>query len=175
MSSMRMRCWAAVLFVLASTSWAAETVVDDFDDGNLQSPGAAWRCSSFRLDLTKEKAKSGEYSLKVTYEKQGDGAKWDFIEIEPEDGNFSGHKALVLWVEGEVDLLLKLWDSQDRQEDVSIQSSKKAKGWTRLVFDLGGTSSVDKSAIKKILLFPEPGMTNCTGTIYLDTLAAVKD
>lgn len=161
-------CWLA-----PRPGWAQKDVIDDLEDGNLQSPNAIWRCSSFKLEATTEQAREGSYSVKVTYAKKGDADKWGFIEIEPDLRDFSKRPNLSIWVRGSVSLLVKLWNSKERQQDVGTQTAADPAAWTQLKFDCANSRLIDLSDVQRVLLFPEPGKTDCSGVFYVDSLALI--
>lgn len=149
---------------------APAALLEDFNDGSLEAPPSAWKCSSFDMRPSKEQVKEGAFSLRVDYAKQSETQKWDFIEVMPAINDFRPYRFLTIWVHGRADLLVKLVDRGDFQEDLSTQTAKVAEGWTRISFDLSACRMADQAHIKKLLIFIEPGKSESVGTVYLDLL-----
>ncbi|MBN1268500.1 MAG: hypothetical protein JXB04_02850 [Kiritimatiellae bacterium] len=147
----------------------ASFVVDDFDAA--EAP-VAWSSSSprVRAERTDDFALKGAGSLMVTYEKQGEADAWAHIIADLDFRDLSDYRYLTLWVYGRAQILAKLWTSEERQEDISTHASSLADGWSPLTFDLSGLEKVDKTAVARLLLFIEPGKTDCSGKVYLDTI-----
>ena len=80
----------------------------------------------------------------------------------------------MMWVAGQADVLLKVWNTADLQEDIGTQTSSLRDGWSPLYFDLTTLKKVDNQAIVKLLIFPEPGKTDCQGAIWIDSIQLTK-
>ncbi|MFH0980008.1 MAG: glucoamylase family protein [Planctomycetota bacterium] len=144
-------------------------VLDDFDAG--EAP-VLWKSSSprVRVERTEDFALKGSGSLKITYAKQGDADAWAHITADLDFRDLSDYRYLTLWVYGKARVLAKLWNNDDRQEDISTQSSSLSDGWSPLYFDLSGLEKIDKTAVARLLLFVEPGQTDVGGTIHIDMI-----
>lgn len=148
-------------------------VLEDFDG----PASSVWSASSKALVLktgNNGQARSGKGSLRVDYAKSGAEDSWAHLVMEPSYHDFSKHGSLTVWVYGKAEVLGKLWNNEDSQEDLSIQSAPLPDGWNKLVFDLKKTSKVDKQRVKKLLLFIQPGKTDISGTVYIDSVELSK-
>jgi hypothetical protein len=127
-----------------------------------------------RAEATADRAHEGSRALRVEYAKTGDAERWTHAVADLNYHDFSRHRYLTMWVSGNVSLMAKAWVGESSQQDISTQQST-SEGWTRLVFDLDALKSIDRHAIRKLLLFPQPGQTNCSGVFYIDDVRLVDE
>lgn len=159
--------------VTVSPKIASNPIISDFDNANIDSRYARWGGypkGLFKYEISSEKVKEGSHSLKIFYNKQAKGDEWAHMVAEISYHNFSDYKYITMWVYGKADILAKLWNSGDRQEEISAQSAADSSGWTKLTFDFSKCAVIDKKLVKRILFFVQPGKTNCSGTIYVDSI-----
>ena len=79
-----------------------------------------------------------------------------------------------MWVYGKADILAKLWNWENQQEDIETLSATESDDWTKLSFDFSKCKLVNKESIKRVLLFIQPGKTESSGTIYIDSIELSK-
>jgi hypothetical protein len=146
-------------------------LLDDFEDGSVRMGPAQWTADDkvFTFSPASNPVHEGARSLKVDYKKSRKNDEWAFIEVNLDYHNFAGHRYLDLWVRGDVEVLAKVWQKPDFEEDLAAQTAR-GEGWTRMVFDLSKLQSVDRRLIRKLLLFVQPGKTDCSGTFYVDSI-----
>lgn len=158
--------------VAVGASVMASSVIDDFEEDRVSAGRSEWYPSAKCLTLEKatDKAHDGRGSLKITYNKQGVEDAWAHIVVKTAFGDFSSGKSITLWVYGKSDILAKLYNSEDSQQDIATLSAARENGWSKLVFDISKLNNVDKTLVTKILFFIQPGKTDCTGTLYFDSL-----
>lgn len=149
-------------------AFAEEQTVDDFEDGNVRS----WHADAkvFKLAASQEKAFKGGCSLKVAYDKKRKDDEWSFLEAELGYHNFARHRYLKVRVQGEGEVLVKAWNEPGREEDFKQVSRREKNGWTELTYDLSALESVDRKLVRKVLVFIEPGKTDCSGTMFIDAI-----
>lgn len=149
-------------------------IIDNFDDGKLRPPYAEWSATTenIRMSPSKEVKHDGDYSMKVSYEKESD--PWAHMVADVDFRNFTGYRYLSLQVYGKVTILAKLWNSEIRQEDIETKTSDEDGKWKELLFDLSKCKGVDKNMVRKVRFFIEPGKTGCSGTFYIDSIKLLK-
>lgn len=159
--------------VTVSPKIGSDPIISDFDNANIDSRYAKWGGypkGVFKYEISSEKVKEGSKSLKILYNKKEKNDEWAHMVAEINYHNFSDYKYVTMWVYGKADILAKLWNSGDRQEEISAQSAADPSGWTKLIFDFSKCEVVDKKLVKRVLFFIQPGKTNCSGTLYIDSI-----
>jgi len=146
-------------------------MVDDFDSPAELSP-VAWTPSSPSLHLSRsdENALQGARSLKITFTKKSSQDRWLHFRGDLDFRDLTQYRYLTLWVYGKTTLLLKLSGGESRRFEVGTASSALEDGWSPIIFDLGKVPRNERQSISGILFFPRPGETNCSGTIFIDSL-----
>jgi len=150
-----------------------EFMVDDFDR---KIPGISWKSGhdALQAEIVTETALEGPRCLRITYNKKGEQDKWCYVEASLDFRDFSDYRYIMMWVAGQADVLVKVWNTPDLQEDIGTQTSSLRDGWSPLYFDLTTIKKVDNRFIVKLLIFPEPGKTDCEGAIWIDSIQLTK-
>lgn len=151
----------------------AEFMLDDFDHGR---EGLTWKSTAahLRADIVTETALEGPSCLRLTYTKKGEQDKWGYVEAELDIRDFSDYRYVMMWVAGQADLLVKVWNTEDIQEEIGVRTSSLRDGWSPLYFDLTDLKKIDKKSVVKLLIFPEPGKTDCEGQLWIDSIQLTK-
>jgi hypothetical protein len=161
-----------------------EPLIDDFDNDNsyASAPGqrdAMWWVSdptAFWLDTISGVQGNSKTCLRVIYQKAA-GGEWSFISAgglmeAGKNHDFSNNHAISMRVCGNVSLMLKFEDADGRKSGNTEElTANSPDAWTTLAFPVGEWRQCDKSRIKNILIFVQPGATG-EGTFYLDDLTA---
>ena len=151
-------------------------MIDDFESDAKDRSAPRWSGSSTNITVStvSEKALRGSRSLKLSYRKGGERDKWSYAALDLDFRSLSHHKFLSMWVSGQAEILVKVLNSEDRQEEVGIQKSAQSNGWSPLYFDLTKLKSVDRRAISQILIFVEPGKTKGEGSVFIDDIKLTR-
>jgi len=151
--------------------------VASFDGGDIAAEQARWSSDSSAVipEVTEDHALQGLRCLKLTCQKNGAQDAYTCVSVDLDFRDFSHHKFLTLWVYGEAAVLPKLWGGDHQQQELSLQTSKLADGWSPLYFDLSELKQVDPSDISKLMFYIAPGETNFSRTIYIDTIELKKN
>lgn len=160
---------SSLSYTLPRTPRPAAFLVDGFD--RVPSP-VSWSSSSPRVKIERSETFSlqGPGALRLDYDKKGEEDRWAYVAADLDFRDLSNYRYLTVWVYGQARVLARLWEREDRQEDLSIQTAGLPEGWSPLAFDLSNLKVVDPRAVARILLFIEPGATDTTGTLFLDTI-----
>ena len=154
---------------------AADVALEDFEDQNFWTPDTTvgWWDSAgtnvYRRFNETSTVGEGAVAMRVEYSKNGDAYSLMGAHLAPSNPHrdFSEHDLLTLQATGEAELLVKLRDVHQAEEDVAVLRSHE--GWQRLVFDLGRVG-IDRTAIDNVLLFVDPGNRVSRGTLLLDSI-----
>lgn len=154
-------------------------LIEDFQDDNFWTPGetVGWWDSSgtgvyqrARIYQKLSAVSDDRPMMSVTYNKSGD--PWSlfgaYIATTNPLRDFSRHTKLTVWVKspsGDTQILAKLRDRQQQEEDISIQTA--GPGWSKLEFDYSYLTTVDLSDIENILFFIAPGNSSLSGMVLL--------
>ena len=135
----------------------------NFEDGSL----AGWENGNTNWVLQVVESPGAGKCLRVDYVKTHG---WNFMALNIDPKRLALHRFVTMRVKGNVDLLGKLWCSEELQQDMNPQSSFADTEWSLLTFD---TQIADKivpgrDTANKILLFVEPGEWSGSGTFYID-------
>ena len=122
----------------------------------------------WNLAAVKEPAGKGE-CLRVDYIKT---KGWDYLAFRVEPEMIATHRYLTATVKGKIDILGKLWCSDDFQCDMERQEAVNADEWTVMKFDTHKAGQVvpGRDAVKKLLLFVAPGQSNGKGSFMIDSI-----
>ncbi len=156
-----------------------EIILEDFEDENLWSPVSSlgwWRLDEvYDYTLSESVAFKGRYSMRVKYEKTKSYQIFGgYIDNTSPKKDFSKYDKFSMMVYGKVKILLKLEDRFDNQSNVGIKTSLKKDEWNRLDFDLTHLTGIDKTNIKNIFFFFEPGQVDVDGIVYIDNISVFK-
>ncbi|MBI3020869.1 MAG: hypothetical protein HYY59_02570, partial [Candidatus Omnitrophica bacterium] len=156
---------------------AADVTLEDFEDGQFWTPESTlgWWDSAgttvYQRSHVGAPVLEGRASMQVQYAKRGD--PWSlmggFLSTANPRRDMSHHELLTLNVFGACDLLVKLRDQSQAEQDVAVLKSNNPNGWNRLVFDVSRLG-VNTSAIDNVLLFVDPGQATSSGTLFMDQL-----
>ena len=156
---------------------APDVTLDDFEDGDFATPdtSAGWwdidgtavyqRANSFSTFY------DGRVGMRVDYSKNGKPYSYvgaHFSTANPKR-DFSQHELLSVNVYGACELLVKLRDQSQAEQDVAVLKAANPLGWNHLVCDFSGVT-LNKAAIDNVLFFVDPGNGASQGTVYLDTM-----
>jgi len=158
---------------LPSAVAGADVLLDDAEESGAGHVASWSPPAGGRVEATSDRAHDGVRSLRMNYAKAGEADRWTQAVADLNYHDFSAHRYLTMWVSGDVSLLAKAWVGESSQQDISTQRST-SDGWTNLVFDLDVLKSVDRHAVRKLLLFPQPGQTDCSGVFYVDDVKLVN-
>ncbi|MBN1383403.1 MAG: fibronectin type III domain-containing protein [Elusimicrobia bacterium] len=156
--------------VTTAEKFTIDPVIDNFDEGDIKLKWGGYPKGLFKYEASSEKAKEGPRSLKISYNKKGQSDVWAHMVTRINYHNFSDYKYITMWVYGKADILAKLWNWGDKQEEIATMSATDPSGWTKLTFDFSKCEAIDKNLIRRILFFIQPGKTDCSGTIYIDSI-----
>ncbi len=156
---------------------APDVMLEDFEDGNFLTPDTTvgWWDSAgtnvYRRSNSFTSFYEGRIAMRVEYTKNGDtfslmGA--NFSASNPRR-DFSRHELLSLKVYGACDLLVKLRDKNQAEQDVTVLKATNPNGWNNLIYDFSKLT-VNKAAIDNILFFVDPGNGASQGTVYFDSI-----
>ena len=156
---------------------AADVALEDFEDQQFWTPDTTvgWWDSAgtnvYQRSNSVAPVSDGQVSMRVQYAKNGD--PWSFMGAFLSASNptrdFSRHELLTLDVHGAAELLVKLRDQSQAEEDVARLRATSAEAWNRLVFDISKLG-VNNSAIDNVLLFVDPGNAASSGTLFFDRI-----
>ncbi len=154
-----------------------DVTLEDFEDGSFWTPDTTvgWWDSAganvYQRSNISSPVYEGQTAMRVQYSKNGDtyslmGAHFSATNSKRD---FSKYSLLTLKVYGACDLLAKLRDQSQAEQDVAVLKAKNANGWNNLIFDFS-TLSINKSAIDNVLFFVDPGNGASSGTVFFDQI-----
>jgi hypothetical protein len=153
-----------------------EFIIDDFDGTEGVNAHVEWEstCDTLQAVVTDETALEGPRCMRISYNKQGPDDAWCYVEAQLDFRDFSDYRYLMMWVAGQADILVKAWNSEDLQEDIDTQTSALPDGWSPLYFDLSKLQKINGKAVARLLIFPQPGKTDCRGDIWIDSIQLTR-
>jgi hypothetical protein len=165
---------ASVAVALPGADAAGNIILDDFEEPGVGRV-AVWNPTpDGSAARSADTPHAGASALRITFAKSGEAQKWDYVAADLAWHDFASHRYLVLWVRGRLPILAKLWVEETSQEDIGTQAAG-GDGWQKLVYDLDGLKRVDRRAATKLLLFPEPGKTDCSGVFEIDDVQLIDE
>ncbi len=134
----------------------------DFEDGQVGN----WKCwgSNWTMTVVGE---AGSKCLRVQYHKDN---PWNNLEAPLNGDMVALHRYITVKVKGKVEILGKIWCSEQKQEDMHTQKSESDSEWTVFKYDTwaANMSAQERAQVKKLFLFPEPGRVGRQGVFYID-------
>jgi hypothetical protein len=115
----------------------------------------------------------GSFSLRVDYKKTKPDQFFGFnIDVGTVWRDFSSYNAIIIWVYGTAEILLRLEDKNNKCVDLAKQRSTNSNEWNMLTYNYSNLidQNINLKDIKKLSFCIAPGNSKATGTIYLDDL-----
>ncbi|HOX09645.1 MAG TPA: glucoamylase family protein [Candidatus Omnitrophota bacterium] len=97
---------------------------------------------------------------------------WDYIAFPLDPAMVAAHRYIIVTVKGKVDILGKLWCSDDFQFDMERKESDSDTEWTSMKFDTYKVSQIitSRDDVKKLIMFHEPGKWKGEGVFLIDRI-----
>ena len=163
---------ASVSITLPEQRAPNEFALEAFDE---ISPFMPWQPSqAIQAKRVTDVSLEGAGCLEITYRKIGRANLWAALPFFPDVRNFSDYRYLTMWVAGQADLVLRLYDASGAYADTTRQVADNINSWSPVSFDLTALSPINLAAVEKIELFIEPNKTNIEGTLFVDSITLTK-
>ena len=140
-----------------------QSVMYDFEDGSL----AGWENGDTNWTFKVTDGPDGGKCLSVEFTKTHG---WNFVTFKVDPERLALYRWVTMRVKGRVNLLGKLWCSEELQQDMNPQSAYTDSEWTVLKFDTRIADKIvpGRDRVEKILLFVEPGRWSGSGSFRVD-------